>query len=92
MNESFNRSDGGAVKKSTAKSLAKFVHDLGPIPNATCLLMHLGDENVFRPYVPGEEPKWAVVCMAMLVANPHITVAQVCHELASRKEVVAWKQ
>lgn len=61
--------------------LAKFAHRLGPQRSASHLLSHIGDQAVFKPFAPGDEPSALEVIAALLSYNEHISVDDVVNEL-----------
>lgn len=64
--------------------LDRFAERLGPQQNAVCLLSHLGDQAVFKPFAPGEEPTMIEVLSVLLVHNEHITLDDIMVELQSK--------
>lgn len=72
------------LSEHAMKRLVEYVKDISPLPNACILLTHLADHGILQSFKVGEEPSWTQIVAACLIANPHITVDEVVHELELR--------
>ena len=71
-------------KPSKEAVLDKFAASISPLPSAIYLLSYIGDKRVFQPFAAGEEPTWKEVMIALLLANPHISLDDVVAVLRNR--------
>jgi hypothetical protein len=48
------------------------------------MLSHLGDEAIFKPFPPGDEPTWIEALAVIMAHNPQHSVDEVIAELRRR--------
>ena len=69
------------------KVLHRWAFNLGPQLTVAHMLSHIGDVEIFRAFMPGDEPTWLEATAVLLAHNEQFTVEQVVAELERRSQM-----